>query len=104
MRRIVIVVIGLCFLFGCASMVQRGALTQAYENYDKGDYQTALVKLSRAEKYKDTTPETNAEILYLKALTLQKMGRDKEYIGELMYLSDKYGDTEYGYKAKQLLK
>ncbi|MBW2367633.1 MAG: hypothetical protein JRH15_07090 [Deltaproteobacteria bacterium] len=45
-----------------------------------------------------------AEILFLKALALEKLERHEESQGIFKYLSDKYNDTEYGYKAKEKIK
>jgi len=105
MKRSVITIAVLGFLLcGCMSMAQRGALGRAYSNYQKGDYEDVLELTSQAENYKEPTHRMKAEILFLKALALEKLERHEEAQGIFKYLSDKFNDTEYGYRAKEKIK
>jgi TolA-binding protein len=105
MKRSFIMIAVLGFLLcGCMAMAQRGALNRAYSNYQKGDYEDVLELTSQAESYKEPTREMKAEILFLKALSLEKLERYEEAQGTFKYLSDKFNDTEYGYRAKEKIK
>ncbi len=91
-------------LFGCASAAQKGALSRAYSNYESGDYEDVLELTARAESYQEPSPEMKAEILFLKAMALEKLGKNKEAIGLFRYLAENHGSTQYGFMAKERIK
>ena len=45
-----------------------------------------------------------AEILFLRALALEKLGRDQEAQGVFKFIANNFMDTEYGYRAKEKVK
>ena len=94
----------LIFFVGCAGMAQKGALGRAYSNYKKGDYEDVLALTSQAEQYKEPSHELKAEILFLRALALEKLGRDEEAQGTFKFVSTKFSDTEYGFRAKEKIR
>jgi len=90
---------------GCSStLAQRGALSKAYSSYDDGNYEDVLALTSRAENYEEPSREMKAEIVFLKALALEKLEKQDEALGLYKYLSEQFGDTQYGYKAKEKIK
>jgi outer membrane protein assembly factor BamD (BamD/ComL family) len=88
---------------GCAGMAQQGALSRAYSNFQDGDYEDVIELTSNAERYQEPTHQMKAEIIYLKALALEKLGREKEAQGLFKYLSQEFIDTQYGFMAKEKL-
>lgn len=94
----------LIFLIGCSGMAQKGALGRAYSNYKKGDYEDVLALTSQAENFKEPSHELKAEILFLRALALEKLERVEEAQGIFKFLSINFKDTEYGFRAKEKLK
>ena len=84
-------------------MAQRGAISWAYSDIEKGKYESALQNLSEAEGYMEPTPELKAEILHLRAICYVGLGRCDEAIGILKYIIDKFPDSSYAYQAKTIL-
>jgi tetratricopeptide (TPR) repeat protein len=89
---------------GCATTLQRGAMDLARSKISKGQYERALKELSYAEEYKEPTPVLRAEILYLRAICYEGLGRYKDAIGLLKYIIDKFPDSSYAYQAKERLR
>ncbi|WP_419175379.1 hypothetical protein [Desulfosediminicola sp.] len=86
---------------GCTGMAQKGALSRAYSNFEDGDYEDVVELTNRAENYQEPTHQMKSEIIYLKALALEKLGRDSEAHGLFKYLSQEFNDTQYGFMAKE---
>lgn len=89
---------------GCAGIAQKGALNSAYSNFEDGDYEDVIQLTSQADNFKEPTHEMKAEIIYLRALALEKLGREDEATGLFTYLSEDYKDTQYGYMAIEKLR
>jgi tetratricopeptide (TPR) repeat protein len=79
-------------------------MVSALSKISKGEYERALKELSYAEKYKEPTPDLRAEILYLRAICYEGLGRYDDAIGILKYLIDKFPDSSYAYQAKERLR
>ena len=90
-------------LIGCAT-AQRGALKNADIDIKRGEYDSALKALSRAEKYTEVTPEQQAEIAYLRATCYEGLGKDDKAIETLKYIMDTFPETETYNKADVKLK
>ena len=104
MIRNLIICVSLIFFIGCTGMAQKGALGRAYSNYKKGDYEDVLALTSQAENFKEPSHQLKAEILFLRALALEKLGRDKEAQGIFKFLAANFSDTEHGFRAKEKIK
>jgi tetratricopeptide (TPR) repeat protein len=89
---------------GCATTIQKGALIRARSGISDGKYEFALKRLSEAESYADTTPELKAEIIYLRAICYEGLGRHDDARGALKYLVDRLPDSSYAYQAKEKLR
>lgn len=85
-------------------MAQRGALSNAYRSYENGNYEEVLAITSRAENYKEPSKEMRAEIIFLKALALEKLEKQEEALGLFKYLAEQFADTQYGYQAMEKIK
>ena len=99
MKYIIISSLSLILFIGCG-IAQHGALIGAYEAIEKDDCDKAYKNLSDAEKFKETTPELQAEISYLRSICLEKEKKYDEALAVLFYIVKQFPDTEYGYRAK----
>lgn len=91
-------------LVACSSMVQKGAVSLAYSNFEDRDYEDTLKYISQAENEKATNPELKAELIYLKAQTYEKMGQYEKANSLYEYLSEQHKKSQYGYLATKRLK
>jgi outer membrane protein assembly factor BamD (BamD/ComL family) len=98
----ILICICIISIMGCAT-AQKGALSRAYSSIDKGKYESALKRLSEAEKYVEPTPQMMAEITYLRAICYEGLAKSEDAIGTLKYLIDKFPDSSYAYQAKEKL-
>lgn len=102
MKKILIVSLAL-LVVGCASAVQTGSISQAYENYEGKNYEETLKSIRLAENISTITPELKAELTYLKAQTYEEMGRYETAQTLYKYLKNQHGDSQYGYFAAKRL-
>ena len=81
------------------TMAQSGALGRAYGSYNKGEYVTALKRLSEAETYGEMPDKRHAEVLLLKGRCLEGLGNRGEAASLYEYLIKTYPDTEFTARA-----
>ncbi len=87
-------------LCSCSSMAQKGAVDLAYSSYKKGDYETALKRLSRAESYdNEMSNSRHAEVLLLKGRCLEGLGNRGEAAALYEYLIKTYPGNEFTARA-----
>lgn len=103
MKKLLIIVFALA-MTGCASFAQVGSVEKAYEEYEAKDYQATLEHITRAENIKETSPELNAELSYLKAQTYEQLGQPDKATTLYQYIKEQHANTEYGYLAAEKLK
>ena len=101
--KLIPILLMVALISGCAGLAQKGALNNAYSNYEDGEYEDVIQLTSQAENFHEPTHEMKAEIIYLRALALEKMGRTDEATGLFNYLSQEFKDTQYGYMAIEKL-
>jgi len=106
MNKLTLLIAASLFVLGCATS-ETGTvnryLNKAYKSYESGEYGSVILLTSQAENYEKPTHNMKAEIIFLKALALEKMGRIDEAQGIYRYLSSEFNNTEYGYKADEKL-
>ena len=88
----------------CGGLAQDGAMIRAYKNFEKGDYEDVLTLTGQAQSYKEPSRELKAEILFLRGLAFEKLGRNQEAEGVFKFIAANFMDTEYGYKAEEKIK
>jgi tetratricopeptide (TPR) repeat protein len=88
--------------FGCAS-AQKGNVMRAQFAAEKGHYQYALNRLNEAEHLIEPAPQVKAEIVYLKGVCYQGLGRNADARGSFQYVAEQFPNTEFGYQAKEKL-
>ena len=88
--------------FGCAT-AQKGNVMRAQFAAERGHYQYALNRLHEAEHLIQPEPPVKAEIVYLKGVCYEGLGRFADAKGSFQYVADQFPNTEYGYHAKENL-
>gem|GEM_PF-1683261 len=86
-------------LGGCGTFMQGGAMNLAYAYMNKGQFDRALGELTAAERYAPPDYALNAEIAFLRAQCLDRLGRWGEALGAYSYAAEKYPDTTQGRQA-----
>ena len=100
--KIVGLMLALTATFGCAT-AQKGNVIRAQFAAERGHYQYALNRLNEAEHLANPEPVVKAEIVYLKGVCYEGLGRNADARGSFQYVADQFPDTEFGYQAKEKL-
>jgi outer membrane protein assembly factor BamD (BamD/ComL family) len=103
LTRITIVLSLLLLVAGCAT-AQKGAMGRAYSAIKDGRYESALARLSEAEKYVPPTPELQAEISFMRGKSYEGMKNIPEAIGSYRYVVETFPKSIYAFQAKERLK
>ena len=101
-RTILGLMLALLGTFGCAT-AQKGNVMRAQFAAERGHYQYALNRLNEAEHLIEPEPTIKAEIVYLKGVCYEGLGRSADAKGSFQYVADQFPNTEYGYQAKEKL-
>jgi Flp pilus assembly protein TadD len=88
--------------FGCAT-AQKGNVMRAQFAAEKGHYQYALNRLNEAEHLIEPAPQVKAEIVYLKGVCYEGLGRYADARGSFQFVAEQFPNTEFGYQAKEKL-
>ncbi len=99
----VFVLVFIFLLSACAGLIQSTSISEAYKKYEAQEFEQTLELISRAENFKETTPEMKAELTYLKAQTLEGLGQQKIANTLYEYLVEEHKDSQYGYLASKKL-
>lgn len=95
----IFVLVFILLLTACAGLIQSTSISEAYKKYEVQEFERTLELVSRAENIKETTPEMKAELTYLKALTHERLGKQKTANTLYEYLVEEHKDSQYGYLA-----
>jgi len=91
------------FIAACAGTIQSASISEAYKKYEAQEFEQTLELISRAENFKETTPEMKAELTYLKAQTHESLGQQEIANTLYEYLVEEHRDSQYGYLASKKL-
>jgi hypothetical protein len=99
------ILIYVCVFFasGCASTIQSTSITSAYKTFEANNYKRTLELIYRAEHAHVNTPELEAELTYLKALTHEMLGNNNEAVALYRYLLEQHTNSQYGYLSRRKL-
>lgn len=86
-------------MLGCAGVMQSASVMEAHKAYNKGEYQETLKLITQAENARETTPDMQAELVYLKANTYEQLGQPAIASTLYEYLAAQHRDSQYGYLA-----
>lgn len=101
--RIAILLSLVLIVAGCAT-AQKGAMGRAYSAIKDGRFESALARLSDAEKYVPPSPELQAEISFLRGQSYEGMKRTPEAIGSYRYIVGTFPKSIYAFQAIERLK
>ena len=96
--RLVLALSAISLVAACAS--QRTDRQIAYGNFEDGDYADTIAWIRRAESRGDVTPEVRAELTYLEARSLERMGERDEARELYNYLAERHPESKFGYLAR----
>ena len=88
---------------GCGSLMLTGSMTEAYAQYEEQNYEKTLELITQARSVNRMTPEQNAELTFLKANTLRKLGQEEEANALYSFLAERRQDSLFGYLAARAL-
>ena len=88
---------------GCGSLMLTGSITEAYAQYEAQNYEKTLDLITQARSVNRMTPEQNAELTFLKANTLFKLGQEEEAEALYSFLAERRQDSLFGYLAARAL-
>ncbi len=103
MRSVFFIILGSLIIQGCSSIKQQGSLFIALDAFDDGDYQKCFSKASKAETFGNYSRSLNAQIMFYKALCLERMENVSASHKTFEDLIDLYPDTDWGVAAKHKL-
>ena len=99
----VLILVFVIFLTACAGTIQSASISEAYKKFAAQEFEQTLVLISRAENFKETTPEMKAELSYLKAQTYESLEQQKLANTLYEYLAEEHRESQYGYLASKKL-
>ncbi len=91
------------FITACASTIHTASISEAYKKYDAQEFKRTLELISIAENSKQTTPETKAELTFLKAKTYESMGETSKAVALYRYVKEQHANSQYSYLASKKL-
>ena len=91
------------FLTACTGLLQSASLNEAYESYDRGEFEQTLELVTRAESIEQPHEALHAELTYLKAQAYEGLGRTGESRTLYEYLAIEHPHSQYGYLASRKL-
>ena len=98
-----LILTSLLFVAACAGTMQTASISEAYKKYDDQEYKRTLELIARAENSKAMTPETKAELTFLKAKTYEGLGETDQAVTLYTYLKEQHEDSQYSYLADKQL-
>jgi len=90
-------------LAACASLIQTASISEAYKHYEREQYDRTLELIAQAENAEAISPETKAELIYLKAMTYENLGESETANTLYKYLAQQHSNSQYGYMAVKKL-
>ena len=92
-------IIATVFLTACGGIIQSASVSEAHKSFAAQEFRQTLSLISQAENAGDVTPETQAELTYLKAQSYSRLGEQQNAYALYRYLMEHHRDTQYGYLA-----
>ena len=90
-------------LSGCATTLHTASVSEAHKKYEAQKYDDTLRLIRQAHSVKEASPETRAELTYLKAQTYEQMGHIETAKTLYEYLTEQHADSQYGHLANEKL-
>lgn len=91
-------------LMGCGNMVKNGAMVEAQQALNENKYADALESTEIAESFGDLSLADVAKIHFLRAQSLQGLGKLGEAALRYQYVAEHHGSSAYAGASEQRLK
>lgn len=98
-----LMLVNLFLLTACTGLIQSTSISEAYKKFEAQDFKQTLELISRAENFKETTPEMKAELTYLKANSYESLGQKTIANALYEYLVKEHKGSQYSYLARKKL-
>ena len=96
--------LSLCaLLIGCGNMVKSGAIVEAQNAVNSGDYAEALENTDIAESFGDLSDADTAKLHFLRAQSLEGLGRQEDAVLSYQYVVEQHGSSAYAGPAQRRL-
>lgn len=90
-------------LLGCSNMIKSGAIVEAQNALNDGDYSKALETVDIAESFGELSAAETAKLHYLRGRTLEGLGRQEEAVASYQYVVEQHKSSAYaGLSQKRL--
>ena len=90
-------------LLGCGNLLKNGAMVEAQSALDRKSYAEALENTEIAESFGEMSAADTAKLHYLRALSLQGLGRQREAIINYQFVAEQHGSSAYAALSRQRL-
>ena len=90
-------------LMGCGNLVKSGAIFEAQNALNDKAYAEALENTEIAESFGDLSASDTAKLQYLRAQSLEGLGRHEEAVLSYQYVLDQHGSSAYAGPAERRL-
>lgn len=90
-------------LIGCGNMVKSGAIVEAQHDINNSNYAEALEKTYIAESFGYLSEADTAKLHYLRAQSLEGLGRLEEAIFSYQFVVEQHRSTAYAGPSQQRL-
>ncbi|MEJ6120725.1 hypothetical protein MT390_02340 [Vibrio sp. 2-Bac 85] len=100
------IVLLLCLSFlilGCSNIVMSGAIVEAQNAFNMNKYNKAIENIDIAESFGDLSEANVVKLQYLRAQSLDALGRQEEATLIYEYLVDQYPRSAYARSSLQRL-
>ena len=90
-------------LLGCSNMVKSGAIVEAQNALNMNNYNEAMENIDIAESFGDLSEANTAKLLYLRARSLEGLGRHEEAVHIYQYVVKQHFRSAYAGPSQQRL-
>ena len=90
-------------LMGCGNMVKNGAIVEAQNALNDSNYAEALENTDIAESFGDLSDADTAKIHYLRAQSLEGLGRHADAALSYQYVVEQHASSAYSGPSQQRL-
>jgi hypothetical protein len=88
-------------LIGCSNLVKSGAIVEAQNALNNSNYAEALENTEIAESFGELSEADTAKLHYLRAQSLEGLGRQKEALMNYLYVVQQHGGSAYAGLSQQ---
>ena len=88
---------------GCGNLVKNGAIVEAQNALNSGNYAEALENTNIAESFGELSESDTAKLHYLRAQSFEGLGRKDKAVSIYQYVVEQHGKSAYAGPSQQRL-